>query len=320
MLFRRQPQKEDEATKSLVRRGVYHLADTYDDEEAKQFKNTRVAYSFWSAVKHTLTLSIILWWLPVFGQMIAGYVGGRRAGSPWKGVLAALIPVLVIFVFSGLVKVQIIPTVWFGVDMSPASILGIITSQVPVLQPYLDFASMYLHSFFASLETTANLGLDAYIITIAFAYLGGAMSEQTRREMEYIAGRSRGGNATVVIEGNTFTQGASKHSLLHHQDQSPASFGAMTDLGGDADEMDEEPEPLRAANRKLLEEEVPPQKKKMVRDRAKTMVKEQREVERKSHKRNDAPQGLLKRASQDQGGEGAQRGGEKKAEADWEYI
>ncbi len=319
MLFRRKPRNEDEATKSLVRKGVYHLADTYDDEEAKKFKNTRVAYSFWSAVKYTLTLSIILWWLPVFGQMIAGYVGGRRAGSPWKGALAALIPVIAIFVFSGLVKVQVIPTVWFGVDMSPASILAIITSQVPVVQPYLDFASMYLHSFFASLETTANLGLDAYIITIAFAYLGGAMSEQTRREMEYIAGQSRGGNATVVIEGNTFTQADSKHSPLHHP--APSSFGAMKDLGGDVDQGDEEAEPLRAANRKLVEEEeIPLQKRKLLRESAKSMEKEQREVEKKTHRRNDPPEGLLKRATQTKHAERPQSGGEKKGETDWEYI
>src|SRR3989337_919678 len=55
------------------------------------------AFSFWSAVKYVTLLSILLWWLPTFGQMIAGYVGGRRAGSPWRGVAAALVPVVLIF-------------------------------------------------------------------------------------------------------------------------------------------------------------------------------------------------------------------------------
>ena len=60
------------------------LADTYDDEEAKKFEGP-VVYSFWSAVKYTFTLSLLLWWLPIFGQMIAGYVGGRRAGVALEG-------------------------------------------------------------------------------------------------------------------------------------------------------------------------------------------------------------------------------------------
>ncbi|HPP45635.1 MAG TPA: hypothetical protein PK446_07570, partial [Methanomassiliicoccaceae archaeon] len=63
----------------LVRNGVYHIADTYDDIEAKKFDGP-VVYSFWSAMKYTFALSLLLWWLPVFGQMVAGYVGGRRAG------------------------------------------------------------------------------------------------------------------------------------------------------------------------------------------------------------------------------------------------
>src|SRR3990172_7864540 len=58
----------------------------------------QAAFSFGSAVKYVTILSILLWWLPTFGQMIAGYVGGRRAGSPWRGVAASLVPVVLIFV------------------------------------------------------------------------------------------------------------------------------------------------------------------------------------------------------------------------------
>ncbi len=220
MQFRRRD-REDETTTSLVKKGVYHLAETYDDEEAKKFQDTQVVYKFWSAVKYTFILSLALWWLPVFGQMIAGYVGGRRAGAPWKGVLAALIPVIVIFVISGLVKAGWVPITYFGITLTPNAILGAITDQVPVIAPYLEFASMYLHSFFASLETTASLGLDSYIITVAFAYLGGVLSEQNRKEIEYIARRTAGGNATVVIEGNTFQEASAQHSLLHRNKPAP---------------------------------------------------------------------------------------------------
>lgn len=45
----------------------------------------------WMAV-----LSLLLFWLPLFGPLLAGFVGGRTAGSASRGLQAALIPVLVL--------------------------------------------------------------------------------------------------------------------------------------------------------------------------------------------------------------------------------
>src|SRR3989304_7173370 len=72
------------------------VVDYSDGELAKM--HGRPPFSFLSAVKYVPIRSILLWWLPTFGQMIAGYVGGRRAGSPWRGVAASLVPVFAIFI------------------------------------------------------------------------------------------------------------------------------------------------------------------------------------------------------------------------------
>jgi hypothetical protein len=45
VLLRKGSRIKDETTSSLVHSGVYHLSDTYDDEEAKKFEGP-VAYSF----------------------------------------------------------------------------------------------------------------------------------------------------------------------------------------------------------------------------------------------------------------------------------
>src|SRR5207249_9995249 len=55
-------------------------------------------FSFWSSSRIILILSFLLWWIPPAGPMIAGYVGGRRAGSPIKAVIAALMPVFAIYI------------------------------------------------------------------------------------------------------------------------------------------------------------------------------------------------------------------------------
>jgi hypothetical protein len=49
-----------------------------------------------SAVVWMLVLSILLFWLPVLGLFIAGLVGGRKAGSLGRGVVAALVPAIVV--------------------------------------------------------------------------------------------------------------------------------------------------------------------------------------------------------------------------------
>ncbi len=43
-----------------------------------------------------LVLSILLFWLPVLGPLIAGFVGGRKSGSIGNAILAALLPGLLI--------------------------------------------------------------------------------------------------------------------------------------------------------------------------------------------------------------------------------
>lgn len=55
----------------------------------------------WMAV-----ISLLLFWLPILGPLIAGLVGGKTAGSAGRGFLAALIPAvilaLLLFLFGGL--------------------------------------------------------------------------------------------------------------------------------------------------------------------------------------------------------------------------
>jgi len=45
-----------------------------------------------------LGLSIVLFWAPFLGSLIAGFVGGRKAGGAKSALLAALLPGLILFV------------------------------------------------------------------------------------------------------------------------------------------------------------------------------------------------------------------------------
>lgn len=48
-------------------------------------------------------LAILIGWIPIVGSAIAGYVGGRKAGSPGRGFVAGLIPAVIVGVLVGLI-------------------------------------------------------------------------------------------------------------------------------------------------------------------------------------------------------------------------
>jgi hypothetical protein len=49
-----------------------------------------------TAVIWMFVLSILLFWLPAAGPLIAGFVGGRKAGSIGNAILAVFLPGIVI--------------------------------------------------------------------------------------------------------------------------------------------------------------------------------------------------------------------------------
>ncbi len=142
-------------------------------------------FSFYAAVKVTFVLSLLLWWLPIFGQMIAGYVGGRKAGSPNRGMLAALIPVgLFSFMIYG-AEVGLLPHLSFLCD-SNGPLIAAFSKDLPALGAMMGAVVGYLESFLAAVGSTTSLNINSYIITVAFAYVGGILAEQNRNEMDYV--------------------------------------------------------------------------------------------------------------------------------------
>lgn len=333
VLFRRKPREKDEVTDDLVHRKVYRLAETYDDKEAAIFKKQKVTYSFWSAVKYTLILSFLLWWLPIIGQMIAGYVGGRRAGTPWRGVFAAMIPLAVIFLITGAMSVGLIPTVVFGVNIAPDAVFGSIAGQIPIIAPYMNFAASYLNQFVSLMQSTASLRLDSYLITVAFAYIGGILSDQTRRELEYVS-RHGSPNTTVVVEGNTSSRDKvsprPSWSLFRRSSREAQArhygFGDMRSLGASADAETEELRPLRSVHRMIDESDagqsLTPRERRQIELRAHAMAHQQKKVQKTVQRRhNGSSHGLVSRAVKSSGARSQHMIERTPAESsDWEFV
>ncbi|MDA3921488.1 MAG: hypothetical protein PF501_12540 [Salinisphaera sp.] len=50
------------------------------------------------AVMWMAVISLVLFWLPLLGPLLAGFVGGRTAGTPGRGFMAAILPAIVLSV------------------------------------------------------------------------------------------------------------------------------------------------------------------------------------------------------------------------------
>ncbi|MEK6851185.1 MAG: hypothetical protein AABY30_01460, partial [Candidatus Thermoplasmatota archaeon] len=149
--------------------------------------------------KYILVLSLLLWWLPTVGQMIAGYVGGRRAGGPWRGIVAAILPVLfIVLLVWGTERGLLAP--WLGALTGiPAGIGAFVTTAIPPAAPFVQFGLSYLDAFVRSLQGTLALGSNGYLVTIVFAYIGGILADQSRREASVGRGTSVGINISQPL-------------------------------------------------------------------------------------------------------------------------
>ena len=65
----------------------------------------------------------------------------------------------------------------------PVSIATAIGGAVPFLQPYTEFVVNYLATFVEALQRLFGMGSNGYMVTIAFAYIGGIVADQARREI-----------------------------------------------------------------------------------------------------------------------------------------
>src|SRR5947208_7033529 len=194
--------------------GVYRIEV---DGEAGRFHGDGAPFSFWSSSRIILILSFLLWWIPPAGPMIAGYVGGRRAGSPIKAVIAALMPVFAIYIANITYAHNFASHPADFVAQLPMAVGDAAASILPFLIPYKQFMISYLQGFVQGLATTFGMGTNGYLMVVIFAYIGGLIGEQTRRELSYRTGSGSSVGVNLVQP----VIGARPHRISHGREEEP---------------------------------------------------------------------------------------------------
>ncbi len=240
MLFRKKNNDfGDPTTNKLLNKGVYNFdKDEYvDDDRRIRFLERNMVVGMW----YVFILSVLLWWLPVFGQMIAGYLGGRKAGTSTRGIAVTLIPCFIIIMILVLVDAGLLPSLG-GIVAIPSSLIGGVSSVSPQ-------AGAYVSGIYNSLLALMGLNGNGLIIIMVFGLIGGMMADMNKKEVaqatgnshvfdgfsSFLSGANIGTFADLVAERVLWTLGTMDHGRKKlfqrsHPEPSALGFGNMKSL------------------------------------------------------------------------------------------
>ena len=129
-------------------------------------------YSWKSSLVIAFVATMLLWWLPIFGPMLSGYVSGRTSGSKYKGIIitamVAAIIGLVSFVLTYILSVPSYVSYYFG---------SVIVYHLQTISPYGAWFLSSLGQMFTSFPYYLSYFPPNWAILVAFGFVGGAMSE-----------------------------------------------------------------------------------------------------------------------------------------------
>jgi hypothetical protein len=275
MLFRKKNNDfGDPTTNKLLNKGVYNFdkGEYAEDDRRVRFLERNMVVGMW----YVFILSVLLWWLPVFGQMIAGYLGGRKAGTSTRGFAVTLIPCFIIILVLALVDVGLLPSL-SSIAAFPSSLIGGVSSVSPQ-------AGAYVSGIYNSLLSLMGLNGNGLLIIMVFGLIGGMMADMNKKEVaqatgnshtfdgfsSFLSGANIGKFADLVAERvlwtlGTMDNGRKKLFQRAHPEPSALGFGNMKSLpppsfnhgatSGLREWMGPEPEPSFGYNSHFEEEE-----------------------------------------------------------------
>lgn len=152
----------------------------------------------------TIILLFVLGWIPMIGQGIAGFIGGRRAGSPMRGLAASVLGTVTVIAIMFL-TVEGLKAVNSAIISDPEGEIAAVASSYPVIQQVLDAALGYARGLFGNADFTINFA--PYALTIPFGIVGGIVSNQSQKEARLIVESTGKVNARRIRSLDAYRNG-----------------------------------------------------------------------------------------------------------------
>lgn len=171
-------------------------------------------YSIKASLIIALVGTILLWWLPIFGPMLSGYVAGRASGTKYKGLMTTSIIAAIFGALSYLFSYYVhVPT------YITSYLSGTLIYHLHTVNPYLSSFFYYLGISFTSFTQFLIAVPQNWAVLIAFGFLGGSMSELLYKEKErksMLSPRHRNHNDESAMEPKVveYEPGDKPHPLI----------------------------------------------------------------------------------------------------------
>ena len=154
----------------------------------------------------TIILLFVLGWIPMIGQMVSGFVGGRKAGSPTRGFIATAVGTFSVLLVMFL-TVEILRGINSALISDPEGEIAAMASASPLFQQLLDASLSYARDLFGSADFSINYGV--YAMTVPFGIIGGIFADQAQKETRLIVNRTGRLNARKVRSIDAYKEGRS---------------------------------------------------------------------------------------------------------------
>jgi len=128
-----------------------------------------------------VVLGALLFWLPLLGPALAGYVGGRKSGGPVRAVVAVAIPAAVLLIGLAYLDAN------FGIVPSASTLPG--DYDMGPLADIREVGAPIAAALTAAVEGWVAAPPDFFFIMGVFALTGGALSSLRRAEEETVIER-----------------------------------------------------------------------------------------------------------------------------------
>ncbi len=167
----------------------------------KQFKRSargRISpYSPGKGAIYSFIFAVTLWWLPVAGPAIAGYMSGRKSGSSSAALQTSLI-VAAVMTFLTLALLPVKGGV-FGLIGGYLSTGVAALAQSPLTSSSTIFTDLY--TGYGLIRTFALIVPSSLVTLVVFSYVGGTYSEFKSQE-NFLASSTATNARTAIWENN----------------------------------------------------------------------------------------------------------------------
>lgn len=181
-------------------------------------------YNIKSGTLLTFAFLFVVGWVPMVGQAIAGFVGGRRTGSPYRAIVSSILAV--VMAVAVLIAVAVgIETTCSLLSTTPEKQIADFSATYPVLGQLASGLLDYVYALFGS-NGVLEINAIMYLVTIPFAVLGGVVADQTQKEMRIVTNRSIEDAHRTVRSLDLYKQGK-KMGFESYEEYSPMSVNSM---------------------------------------------------------------------------------------------